>query len=233
VCGRFTLTVQQLGDIVELLGAEIDPPLADRYSARYNIAPGDQHWILRSKAGRREIVAANWGLVNHWSKDRSAAFRQINARAETLSVRPAYREAFRSRRCVLPADGFYEWRGPKGAREPLWFHRSDGGLMLFAGLYEGWIDPTTGEVSDTFTIITTEANEVVKPIHDRMPAIIAAEAIDDWVAGDAPERLLAAPPVTGLAVRPASPRVNDANNDDPNCLSADDPLAHTQLSLFS
>jgi putative SOS response-associated peptidase YedK len=202
------------------------------YRPRYNVAPGDRHYVLRVKAGEREVIAADWGLINHWSKDPSVAFKQINARAEGIAERPAWRDAFVSRRCVVLADGFYEWRGPKGAREPLWFHRPDAALMLFAGLYEGWLDPTTGDVKKTFTVVTTTPNPLVAPIHDRMPAIVAERDIDAWLTGSEPAKLLAPAPPESMAMHPASPRVNTAVNDDPMCLDADDPMARRQLSLF-
>jgi putative SOS response-associated peptidase YedK len=232
MCGRFTLTVHQFGEVVAALGAEIDPELLAYYRPRYNIAPGDSHWILRAKDQRRVFLPADWGLINHWSKDASAAFKQINARAETLAQRPAYRDAFASRRCVLPADGFYEWRGPKGQREPLWFHAPDRSLILMAGLYENWTDPDTGELRRTFTIVTTDANELVRPIHDRMPALIAPDRIDEWLSGSDPSSLLAPAAAKALRFDPASPRVNSAKNDDPGLLDPDDPLARKQLDLF-
>jgi putative SOS response-associated peptidase YedK len=232
MCGRFTLTVHQLGDVVEQLDALIDDDLLEQYRPRYNVAPGETHWLLRSKEGRRQIIPADWGLINHWSKDPRIAYKQINARAETLAERPAYRDAFRSRRCLIPADGFYEWRGPKGEREPLWFHPPEGGLLLFAGLYEGWVDPVTGEVKKTFTIVTTAPNELVRPVHDRMPAIVPAEHIDRWLSGQPPKDLLGPAPAKCLDVSPASPRLNRAGPDDPALLDPNDPLFHRQLNLF-
>ena len=128
----------------------------------------------------RELLPAKWGLVNSWAKDAKRAAAQINARAETLESRPAFKSAFAERRCVVPADGFFEWTGPKTARQPLWFHRPDGGLLLFAGLYEYW-QPTPGEWERTFTIVTTEANKLMEPVHDRMPVILADDAVDAWL----------------------------------------------------
>jgi putative SOS response-associated peptidase YedK len=238
MCGRFTLTIHQFGSVIESLSdlgqaVHVDPELVASYRPRYNVAPGNSHWILRSKAGRRELLPADWGLINHWSKDPSVAFKQINARAETLAQRPAYREAFRQRRCVIPADGFYEWTGPKGARQPIWFHPpSPGQLILFAGLYEGWTDPRTGEVRRTFTVITTEPNLVVREVHDRMPALLAPAAVEAWLTGDRPGDVLRAAPDDMLVPQPASPRVNSAANDDPRLLDVDDPEAKRQLSLF-
>lgn len=232
MCGRFTLTVHQLGDVVEQLDATIDPELLEQYRPRYNVAPGEQHWLLRSKEGRRQVIPADWGLINHWATDPRIAYQQINARAETLAQRPAYRDAYQSRRCIIPGDGFFEWRGPKGAREPMWFHPREGGLLLFAGLYEGWTDPETGEVKKTFTIVTTEPNQLVAEVHDRMPAIVSARRIDDWLEGAPPADLLGPAPDDALAVRPASPRLNRAGEDDPDVLDPDDPKLKKQMSLF-
>lgn len=242
MCGRFTLTVHQLGSVIEQLGAFAEPGIVETYRPRYNIAPGATHFLLRHTAaspgrvgdqgGRREVVPAAWGLINHWSTDQSVAFKQINARAETLTQRPAFREAFRRRRCLLPADGFYEWRGTRGAREAMWFHNPDGDLLWFAGLYEGWADPTTGEMRRTFTIVTTDANDVVRDTHDRMPVIVAESDLDQWMIGDEPERLLRPAPAKVLVAQPASPRVNSARHDDAGLLDPDDPLVRKQLSLF-
>ncbi len=232
MCGRFTLTVHQLGDVVEQVGAFVAPEHLAEHRPRYNVAPGDMHWILRHARGRRELLRGSWGLINQGARDASLAFKQINARAETLSVRPAYRAAYRSRRCLLPADGFYEWRGPRGAREPLWFHRPDHGVMWLAGLYEGWTDPASGEARKTFTIITTDANDTVRPIHDRMPVIVPLERIDGWLLGEPAPELLVPAPADLLQLRPVSLRVNSAADDDPDLLDPDDPQAKRQLSLF-
>jgi putative SOS response-associated peptidase YedK len=232
MCGRFTLTVHSLEEVALGFDAAVEPTLFESYRPRYNIAPGDTHWILRSKEGRRHIVPADWGLINHWATDPSVGFKQINARAETLNERPAFREAFRSRRCIVVADGFYEWRGPRNAREPLWFHAPDRSLLLFGGLYESWKDPATGEWRRTFSIITTPANKLVEPIHDRMPAIIDDNELDAWLTGDPPKHMLVPAPEAALAFQPASVRVNTAEHDDPDLLDENDPRAKKQLSLF-
>ena len=150
------------------------------YRPRYNIAPTDQHFIVTSKYERRTARPANWGLVNAWATDNRRASQCVNAKAETLEERRTFREAFLERRCVVPADGFYEWRGPKTQREPVWLHPAAGGLLLFAGLYESW-QPKPGEWQRTFTIITTIANAVLQPIHDRMPVILDERAAEDWM----------------------------------------------------
>jgi putative SOS response-associated peptidase YedK len=234
MCGRFTLTIHQFESVVEALEATIEAALLESYRPRFNIAPGNEHWMVRSEEGRRCIVPARWGLVPRWAKDPSVGYKMINARAETLAERPAYRDAFLKRRCVLPADGFYEWHGDKGQRRPIWFHRPDRPLLLMAGLYEGWQDPDSGECRTTFTIITTAASPPVAAIHPRMPALLNRESIDEWLQGDRPGELLQPAPPGTLIGRPASRRVNSPANDDPACLEADDDEAEPtgQLSLL-
>ena len=142
MCGRFTLTRQEAEELAAELGVPVES--LSNYRPRYNIAPTDQHWIVRTKYEERELLSARWGLVNSWANDGKRAAQQINARAESLAARPAFKDAYAKRRCVVPADGFFEWVGAKGARQPIWFHRLDGGLLLFAGLYESW-QPKPGE----------------------------------------------------------------------------------------
>src|SRR3990172_6410424 len=178
MCGRFTLSRWDAEELARELGVSVDS-LRD-YRPRYNVSPTDQHWIVRVKYEARELLPAMWGLVNSWAKDKKRAAQQINARAETLASRSAFKEAFHKQRCVVPADGFFEWVGPKTARQPIWFHRPDGGLLLFAGLYESW-QPKPGEWERTFTIVTTDANEVVGRVHDRMPVILGDDDADAWM----------------------------------------------------
>ncbi|AKT36408.1 SOS response-associated peptidase [Chondromyces crocatus] len=178
-----------------------------------------------SAAGGRVLVEANWGLLNRWVKDPAEARRHVNARAEGVREKPSFREAFARRRCVIPADGFYEWTGPKGARQPVWFHPQRGGLLHLAGLHETWHDPTTGEGFRTFVILTTAANDVVAPLHDRMPVLLAPEDVDAWldVEGsnlDEVEALMRPAPAKVLALRPVSRRVNTTREDDPGLLDA-------------
>ena len=222
MCGRFTLTRQNRRELARLLGVDEDD-LRD-YRPRFNIAPTDQHFILTSKYERRAARPASWGLVNSWATDNRRASQCINAKAETLEERRTFREAFLQRRCVIPADGFYEWRGPKTQREPVWIHPSDGGLLLFAGLYESW-QPKPGERQRTFTIITTQANGLIKSIHDRMPVILDESAAEDWMNRNETEprrlkRLLLPAPEETLVITPASPLVNSVKNDGPELLDA-------------
>jgi putative SOS response-associated peptidase YedK len=181
MCGRFTLTRKDFRALAAELDASFDDSVESLYRARYNIAPTDQHWIVREKQEQRQLLPARFGLVNSWAKDAKGAARQINARSESALSRPAFREAFEKRRCAVPADGFFEWAGAKEARRPFWYHAPDGGLIVFAGLYESWRDPKTLDWMRTFTILTTEANGVVAPVHDRMPVILPRDRLDDWL----------------------------------------------------
>jgi putative SOS response-associated peptidase YedK len=222
MCGRFTLTRQDRVSLARELGVPVGQLPEDKYRPRYNIAPTNRHWVVRMEYEDRELLRARWGLINHWAKDSKVGYRQINARAETLEKRPAFRDAFKKRRCVVPADGFYEWAGSKGERQPIWFHRPDGGLILFAGLYESW-QPEPGEWEPTFTIITTDANATLEPVHNRMPVILPDQAVDDWLyarsSDPAALKELLVPAENDLLVgTPVSTRVNSIKNDDPACL---------------
>ncbi len=219
MCGRFTLTRREKEQLAYELGVPIEA-LKD-YRPRYNIAPTDPHWILRVKYEDRELLPAKWGLVNSWAKDNKRAAQQINARAETLESRSAFREAFGERRCVVPADGFFEWVGPKTARQPIWFHRPDSGLLLFAGLYEYW-QSAPEQWERTFTIVTTDANDLMRPVHDRMPVVLSEDGVDAWLLPKQEttelHKLLAPPPDDWLVATPVSPRANSVKNDGPGVL---------------
>ena len=227
MCGRFTMSRRDAEELALELGVPAES-LRD-YRPRYNIAPTDQHWILRTKYEQRELLPATWGLVNSWAKDGKRAAAQINARAETLTTRSAFKEAYQKRRCVVPADGFFEWTGPKTVRQPLWFHRPDGGLVLFAGLYESW-QPAPDRWQRTFTIITTEPNDVVRPIHDRMPVVLPSDGLDEWLFQgnedhEALRAFLGPAPNDTLVPTAVSPRVNSVKNDDRACVEpVDYPL---------
>lgn len=219
MCGRFTLAIQY-HELADELGVEPDPLFSEAYRPRYNIAPTEGSLVLRERDGHRVLIAARFGLVNHWAKDLSAAARQINARSETVREKPAFREAFERRRCVVPADGFYEWRREGRDKTPYWFHPEEGRILRFAGLYEKWRDKATGQELRTFAILTTAANDVVAPMHDRMPVILAKRTLDMWLHGTSDEAfaLLAPAPNDTLAVQRASHRVGNVKNDDPGLL---------------
>ena len=171
MCGRFTLSWDEWRRLADALGIDDEGDAATSYRPRFNIAPTDQHCIITSEFERRKARRARWGLVNRWASDNTRASQCINAKAETLEQRASFREAFQQRRCVVPADGFFEWTGPKNKRQPLWIHPKDGGLMLFAGLYESWY-PARNQPEATFTIVTCTANATVTAAHDRMPVIL-------------------------------------------------------------
>jgi len=236
MCGRFTLTRRDFDKLAAELDAETRPEDAALYRPRYNIAPTDQHWILREKNERRQLLPARWGLVNSWAKDAKGAARQINARGESALKRPAFRDAFADRRCVVPADGFFEWIGAKESRRPIWFHSPHGELLLFAGLYESWLNPATNEWMRTFTILTTDPNDVVQPVHDRMPVILPPERIDEWIFVPAQNReahaqrllpLLRPAAHDALVATEVSRRVNSVANDDAACL---EPANNSELT---
>jgi putative SOS response-associated peptidase YedK len=232
MCGRFTLTRKDFRALAAELEASFDDSVESMYRPRYNIAPTDQHWIVREKQEARQLLPAKFGLVNSWAKDAKGAARQINARSESALSRPAFREAFEKRRCIVPADGFFEWVGAKEARRPIWFHAPDGGLILFAGLYESWHDPKSGEWTRTFAILTTAANKTVEPVHDRMPVLLDRAALDDWLHvpvrnaeahAEGLRNVLVPAPEGVLIGTEVSRRANSVANDDEGVLApADD-----------
>jgi putative SOS response-associated peptidase YedK len=226
MCGRFTMTRRDRTELAAMLGVP-ESELGD-YGPRFNIAPTQPYFVLKTRYESREAIPATWGLVNSWAKDASRASMCINAKAETVDKLPTFREAFEKRRCVVPADGFYEWRGPKVRREPLWIHPADGALLLFAGLFEAW-QSQPGEWQTTFTILTTAANRTLEPIHNRMPVILDEAGAADWMNLREPDplslkSLLVPAPDDLLLVRPASPLVNSVKNEGPELLE--------DLSLF-
>jgi putative SOS response-associated peptidase YedK len=152
------------------------------FEPRYNIAPSQPIAAVLETDGERMVSELRWGLIPAWAKDAAIGSKLINARAETLSEKPSFKNAFRSRRCIIPASGFYEW-AKKGAhaKQPFYFYLKEKPVFGFAGLWEEWLDKESGELVETCTIITTEANEVLEPVHDRMPVILKAENYDQWL----------------------------------------------------
>jgi len=251
VCGRFTLIVPTYEMLAQALGVGTSPANAILYRPRYNIAPTDPHWVLRMRKGERELVPAKWGLVPHWAKTAADAARSINARAESVEQRPAFRDSFARRRCVVVADGFFEWQKVGKERNPLWFTPRAGGLLYMAGLDARWIDPATGEARRTFSIVTTTANDVVAQVHDRMPVLLTPDTIETWmhvedsfgtsVTGSSTSKpspvtdevraLLRPAPNDHLIATPVSRHVNSVRNDDPGCVAPlDDRSAPMELS---
>ena len=153
---------------------------------RYNIAPTQEVLAVRESPDGREMTLYKWGLVPSWAKDASVGAKLINARGETVTEKPSFREAFRRRRCVIPADGFYEWQRKNGRKQPFFFRMMDERPFGFAGLWERW-EGEGGEVINSCAILTTEANEVLRPVHDRMPVILHPDDYELWLGAEARE----------------------------------------------
>jgi len=223
MCGRFTLTPENAELVASLLGLAPDQLFEEHYVPRWNVAPMQDHWVVTAEHEERLPHLARWGLVNFWDADRRAGAKHINARSETVDVTRDYRSAFQVGRCIVPADGFYEWTGDRNLRRPFWFHRPEGGLIAFAGLQVSSRLRGESEPLRTFTILTTEPNAVTGRIHDRMPVILPDdEAIDTWLHADEPvERLKALlRPVADdfLVARPVSTRVNSVHAEGAECI---------------
>jgi putative SOS response-associated peptidase YedK len=201
-------------------------PADDRIRRRYNIAPSQEAPVVRAaRGGAREIAWLRWGLVPYWAKDASMASRMINARGETLREKPAFREAFKSRRCAIPASGFYEWTGDPKHRIPHAISVEGRPLVAFAGLWERWKD-REGRPLETYTIVTTEANRFVVPMHDRMPAILAEDDLEAWLAGSPDDAWKAIRPYPEEAMRErvVSRALNDPRNESPELWVSPSPL---------
>lgn len=223
MCGRYTLI--RLQDILEKFPwIEHLPP---GIVPRYNIAP-TQPLLAIANDKPDEFTHLAWGLVPSWAKDPSIGNRMINARAETIAEKPAFRNALKRRRCLLPADGFYEWKAEPGSKRktPMRIRLKDGKPFAFAGLWEQWHDPAgTGSELRTCTILTTAPNELMARIHDRMPVIVPPDRYRDWLApGEAdPENLrefLGAYPAAEMQAEPVSTFVNSPKNEGPGCVEA-------------
>jgi putative SOS response-associated peptidase YedK len=219
VCGRFTLTASP-----EELARRFELDETPELEARFNVAPGQDVASVRqiAEGGRRVLELRRWGLVPPWADDPRIGNRLVNARAETARGKPAYRRAFQQRRCLIPADGFYEWAGGPGSREPYHVSLDAGELFGLAGLWERW-GGASGDRVESCTILTTEANERLRPIHDRMPVILDPADYALWLdpAMHDPERLAALlrpGPAAALRLRRVSRRVNDAKLDEPSLL---------------
>jgi putative SOS response-associated peptidase YedK len=193
---------------------------------RYNGAPSQEFWVLRRNpaTGERSLDLLRWGLIPHGSAEKPKP-PPINAAAETLRRQPMFREAYAQRRCILPIDGFFEWRAAKGeqSKQPFAIAMKDGAPFGLAGLWENWKDPASGDWVRTFCIVTTRANALVRPIHHRMPAILAPAAYARWLSDEPdPDDLLAPYPPEPMTLWPVSTRVNSPRNDDPSII---EPLA--------
>jgi putative SOS response-associated peptidase YedK len=226
MCARYTLTrrlsllVQEMVELMLDEGVlyDWDPP------PRYNIAPTQQVAAVRASAdaGRNELVPLKWGLIPSWATDPRIATKCINARAETVAETPAFRAAFKRRRCLVLADGYFEWTGPKGKKQPWHFRLQGNAPFAFAGLWEHW-RPADGEPIETCTVLTTEANELAAQYHDRMPVILHPVDYSRWLDSRSQRAeelspLLVPFPDGLMVVNPVSALVNNPRNDSPDCV---------------
>jgi putative SOS response-associated peptidase YedK len=217
MCGRFARIVS-------------DKKLREKYRLKeatllkdsYNIAPSQPVAAVRATDRGNELVLLKWGLIPSWSKDAKIGQKLANARSETVAEKPSFRSAFKQRRCLIPASGFYEWmKQGTGRKQPFFISPRDGELFSFAGLWECWHDPE-GEEVQSCTILTTTANEVMQPIHERMPVILGPSAEEQWLdpraSADALRSLLVPYRSAGMEARPVGLWVNNPKNDSPKCL---------------
>ncbi len=219
MCGRF---VQQrpAAELAAVFDAE--PPTTE-LEPTYNLAPTDSASVVVERGDRRAIRTYRWGLIPSWAKDEKVASKLFNARAETLATSGAFRESFRRRRCIVPADGFYEWQRTGGIRQPFLIRRLDGAPLALAGLWSGWRHPETEEVIRTFTIVTTAANQALSAVHDRMPVILEPKDWSLWLdttGTDVGELsgLLGPAPDAELVLFPVRPLVNNVRNNGPELI---------------
>jgi putative SOS response-associated peptidase YedK len=218
MCGRFTLhtPAAQINEAFNLP----DIPVQDS-APRYNIAPSQSIPIIRDTETGREMVMAQWGLVPGWSRERKTKYSTNNARIESVADKPTYRTPFRRRRCLIPADGFYEWKQINGNRVPHHIRMRDGKVFAFAGLWDHW-EGEDGSI-ESCTIIVMPSNEVMQPVHARMPAIIAPAHYDLWLDARVTDKqeimqYLTSAPSSQLTAYPVSTRVNSPGNNDERCI---------------
>jgi putative SOS response-associated peptidase YedK len=219
MCGRYTLTSPH--ELAEELGVGSIP---DDVIPRYNLAPSQPAPVVANHSRERVVELFRWGLVPAWADDPSVGYKMINARLETAATRPAFRDPLRRRRCLVPADGFFEWRREGRRKVPFLIRPEPRRIIAFAGLWERWKAPD-GSWLLSFAILTGDANDLVRPLHDRMPVVVEREDHDRWLSPDElpPEALddiLRPPPAAGWVAYEVSPLVNSADNDRPECIEA-------------
>lgn len=223
--GRYTLTATG-PEIVAHFGAIPRFEGFERFAPRYNIAPMQILPIVRKGDRGAEVVSAHWGLIPFWAKDRAIAAHMINARSDSVTIKPAFRLAFKRRRCLVPADGFFGWKEvggvARGSKQPYRFTLKEGGLFAFAGLWERWSSPD-GVAIESYAIITTDANATVRTVDDRMPIIVPPAHYARWLGIDRDPAyaltLVEPVPDTLLRATPVSVAVNNAAHDAPDCIA--------------
>lgn len=227
MCGRYTLTSSP--EVLRTLFRYQEQP---NFPPRYNVAPTQPIPIVRMVDGQRQFALMRWGLLPSWVKDPKAFSLLINARGESAAEKPAFRAAMKRRRCLIPADGFYEWRAGGARKQPYFVHARSGAPLAFAGLWETWVGPN-GEELDTAAIVTTAANATLKPIHDRMPVIVPEAAFDLWldcanVDATTAAALIAPASDNLMEAYPVSTEVNRTANDNPKLVELVVPSAEPE-----
>jgi putative SOS response-associated peptidase YedK len=240
MCGRF-VSASPPDEIARYFDADVPETVLD---PSYNVAPTDDVYVVLGDGRTRRVTPMHWGLVPGWAKDPSVGNRMINARAESLATKGAFKASFQHRRCLVPADGFYEWKPVPGrkAKQPMFIHPPKGEQFAFAGLWAVWRDPNApaeelragGGRLRSCTIVTGEPNEKVRPIHDRMPVILPRSAWDTWLDPNVEDldvlgRLLVPAPAPALDVHAVSPEVNNVRNEGSHLLDPVEELAPGQV----
>ena len=227
MCGRY-VSASPPDEIARYFDAAAPEQVVD---PNFNVAPTNDVYAVLENGGVRRVELLHWGLVPGWAKDPSIGSRLINARAETVSTNNSFKSSFRKRRCLIPADGFYEWQKVPGAKkkQPMFIHRPDGAPLAFAGLWSVWKDKRQpDEALHSCTIITTEANDDLAPVHDRMPVILAEDEWETWLREDNDDvdtlgRLLLPAPPRFVALRPVGTEVNNVRNNGAHLIDRVDP----------
>lgn len=222
MCGRYAAS-RRPEELIEEFEIEVGPPRA--LEPNWNTAPTQPIYVIAEESQKRTLMIARWGLIPSWAKDAKIGARTINARAESVAEKPSFRSAFKSRRCLVPADGYYEWytlseqgAGHFSPKQPFFIHRKDGKSLAMAGLYEHWRDPESGDLITSATIITANSAGKLAQIHDRMPVVLPQDRYEAWLApeGESKAALLALLDVKGadrdLTADPVSRLVNSVHN---------------------
>jgi putative SOS response-associated peptidase YedK len=223
--GRFSLTSISSA-IQNLYGEQLGLP----FEPRYNISPGQQILVVKSDGCTPAIEPMHWGLIPHWSKDRTSSYKMINARGETITEKPSFRSAYRERRCLIPANNYFEWKREGRTKQPYTFQQIDREPFSFGGIWETWVDESTGVAIKSCSIITTETNSLVAPIHNRMPVIIQPQHYAEWLHGNSRKQLHLLQPYEWpfFECFAVSSYVNNASHEGPECI---EPVPEI-MSLF-
>ncbi|HUP83282.1 MAG TPA: SOS response-associated peptidase [Candidatus Limnocylindria bacterium] len=239
MCGRMTMRTD-VSDVALIFDAEVrDPEAFADLGPRYNVAPTQPIEVVVQREDGRVVELHRWGLVPSFAKSLSVGSRHINARAETIATTPAFRTSFAKRRCIIPADGFYEWRREAGSKrkQPFLIHAADDRPLAFAGVWAPWKDPATGAWVLTAAVVTTQANGVVGQLHNRMPVILEPSEWPIWADSEIRDPgllndLLRPAPDGLLTLTAVSTAVNNANNEGPELLLPPDVIGSDALTLF-